>query len=175
MVYIRSFAKAIAPDIRIAVAVAHPRLLHLLAEAKSFTDGWSPRLSQRALALLLSDPGLDDALDHARHLYDQRRLVARTILSDQLGDVGGIINGADGLNLWIRFRAGTDASGIIERAAALGVLCAPGEPFYIRPGRNDVLRMSISGVDEAGAAAAAERLSEAVLDTTAVHSRTIPI
>lgn len=175
VVYIRSFAKAIAPDIRIAAAVAQPRLRNLLAEAKSFTDGWSPQLSQRALAFLLSDPLLDDALAHARALYDRRRAAARTVLTERLAPSGGVVRGDDGLNLWIQLRPGTDAGDVIERAGALGVLCSPGEPFFIRPGRNDVLRMSISGVDEAGAATAAERLAEAVLGTTSGHARMIPI
>jgi GntR family transcriptional regulator/MocR family aminotransferase len=175
VVYIRSFAKSIAPDLRIAVAVARPRIVNLLAEAKSFLDGWSPRLSQRALANLLADPTLDDALSYARTQYDRRRSVARTTLTERLGPVGGIVSGDDGLNLWIQLGPGTDAGDVLEQAAGLGLVCSPGEPFFIRPGRNDVLRMSISGVDEAGASAAAERLAEAVLNATIGHARAIPI
>jgi GntR family transcriptional regulator/MocR family aminotransferase len=175
VVYIRSFAKSIAPDLRVAVAVARPRILNLLIEAKSFFDGWSPQLSQRALANMLTDPALDDALAYARAQYDLRRSVARTILTERLGPVGGIVSGDDGLNLWIHLGPGADAGEVLEQAAALGVVCSPGEPFYIRPGRNDALRMSISGVDEAGAATAAERLADAVLHATTGHARAIPI
>jgi GntR family transcriptional regulator/MocR family aminotransferase len=175
VVYIRSFAKSIAPDIRIAAAVAEPRLLNLLAEAKTFTDGWSPRLSQRALALLLSDQSLDSALGHARDQYQRRRRAARTILTERLADVGAVVGGDDGLNLWIQLRPGTDAAEVIERTAALGVLCTPGEPFYIQPGHNDALRMSISGVDDAGAEAASELVAEAVLGASTGHTRSIPI
>ena len=175
VVYIRSFAKSIAPDLRIAVAVARPRILNLLTEAKSFFDGWSPRLSQRALAHMLADPALNDALSYARTQYERRRTVARSILTERLEPMGGTVNGDDGLNLWIRLGPGTDAGEVLEQAAALGVVCSPGEPFFIRPGRNDVLRMSISGVDDVGAATAAEHLAEAVLTTTTGHARTIPI
>ncbi|MGH2561263.1 MAG: PLP-dependent aminotransferase family protein, partial [Thermomicrobiales bacterium] len=98
VIYIRSFAKAIAPDIRIAVAVARPRLRYLLAEAKSFTDGWSPRLSQRALAHLLSDELLDTALASARQIYAARRLAAIRVLATRLEPEGAIVNGSDGLN-----------------------------------------------------------------------------
>jgi GntR family transcriptional regulator/MocR family aminotransferase len=175
VVYIRSFAKSIAPDIRIAAAVARPRILSLLAEAKSFTDGWSPRMSQRALAKLLSDPELDEALDNSRDRYDRRRAAAKAILTENLGPVGGVVWGDDGLNLWIQFSPGIDASEVLARVASLGVLVTPGEPFYIRPGRNDVLRLSISGVDEADAIIAAQRLSEAVLSMAAGHMMAIPI
>ena len=39
VVYVRSFSKSIAPDLRIAVAVAGPFLRRQLAEAKSLADG----------------------------------------------------------------------------------------------------------------------------------------
>lgn len=175
VVYIRSFSKSIAPDLRIAVALARPRMLNLLTEAKSFFDGWSPRLSQRALAQTLQDPALDSDLERARRDYGRRRTAARAVLNDRLGPMGGVVHGDDGLNLWIQLGLGTDAGEVLDQAAALGVLCSPGEPFFIRPGRNDVLRMSISGVDEAGAIAAAERLAEAVVNSTTGHSRVIPI
>lgn len=175
VIYIRSFAKAIAPDIRIAVAVACPRLRNLLAEAKSFSDGWSPRLSQRALAHLLADPDVDGALAHARQRYANRRVAAMRTLTSQLASAGGTVKGGDGLNLWIRLMPGTDAGHVIERAASLGVLVAPGEPFFIRPGHNEVVRMSISGVDEKEAVDAAERLAHAVLTTASVPATSIPI
>lgn len=174
-IYIRSFAKAIAPDIRIAVAVASPRLRYQLAEAKSFTDGWSPRLSQRALAHLLSDEQLDTALASARQNYAARRLAAMRVLATRVGPAGGHVNGGDGLNLWIRLIPGTDAAEVVERAAALGVLLAPGEPFFIRPGHNDVVRMSISNVQEEEAAWAAERLADAALTMASVSTTAIPI
>ena len=41
VVYVRSFSKSIAPDLRIAVAVAGPFLRRQLAEAKSLADGSS--------------------------------------------------------------------------------------------------------------------------------------
>ncbi len=160
---------------RVAVAAARPRLLNLLTEAKSFTDGWSSRLSQRALAHLLSDPELDDALDHTRSVYDRRRTIANDILAEKLAGVGALIRGGDGLSLWIQLSPGMDAGDVIERAGALGVVCTPGEPFFIRPGRNDVLRMSISGVDEDYARLAAERLAEAILGVSTTPARTIPI
>ena len=55
VVYIRSFSKSIAPDLRLSVAVARPRLKTLLQEAKTHADGWSSRLLQRVLAGVLQD------------------------------------------------------------------------------------------------------------------------
>ena len=58
VIYIRTFSKSIAPDLRLAVAAARPRLKTLLQEAKSHADGWSSRLLQRVLAGVLQDDGL---------------------------------------------------------------------------------------------------------------------
>ena len=46
--------------------------------------------------------------------------------------------GRDGVNLWIHLPSGFDAGEVIERGAALGVLVAPGEVFYLSPGHSDV-------------------------------------
>src|SRR5262249_13835021 len=60
-IYIRTFAKSIAPDLRVAVAVARPRLANLVAEVKSLWDGWTSLLSQRTLAYALTDPAFEPA------------------------------------------------------------------------------------------------------------------
>ncbi len=46
VLYVRSFSKSLAPDLRIAVGVARPALHEALAHAKSFSDGWTSRLLQ---------------------------------------------------------------------------------------------------------------------------------
>lgn len=175
-VYIRTFAKSIAPDLRVAVAVARPRLANQLAEMKSLWDGWTSRLSQRALANLLDDPDLDVALDRARDSYRARRHTIVGVLERRLAGHGASISGTDGLHVWIRLPyAESAASEIVERAALLGVLVTSGEPFHTRPGNNDVLRMSIGGISEDQAATAAERLADAILNSSRISASTIPV
>lgn len=175
VVYIRSFAKSIAPDIRVAIALAHPHLRNLLSEAKSFTDGWTSRLSQRALAHLLADEQLDQVLSLARTSYCERRKAVTDLLVSRLGPAGGVINGTDGLNLWISLAPGSEAGEVAERAAKRGVLVTPGEPFYVHPGNNHVLRMSIGGLEEGQAITAAEQLTDAALVEPGVPTTDIPI
>ncbi|MCC7023995.1 MAG: PLP-dependent aminotransferase family protein, partial [Thermomicrobiales bacterium] len=135
VIYVRSFSKSIAPDLRIAVAAAGPLLRRQLAEAKSLADGWSSRLAQRALAIALGDAELLAALDTARDAYAERRAAAAHALNTALGSAGGgAAVGDDGVNIWVHLPLGVDAARAVERAAALGVLVAPGEPFFIRPG-----------------------------------------
>lgn len=171
VVYIRSFAKTIAPDLRMAAAVARPRLRAMLAEAKSFADGWSSRLVQQALANILADDELPQVLATARSAYAARRTAALEILTPQLAPVGGMASGCDGVNLWVHLPPGTDALEVIEHAAAHGVLAAPGEPFFIRPGHGDVVRLSIGQVNAEQAATAAAVLAQTARTTVS----TVPV
>lgn len=163
VVHIRSFAKAIAPDLRLAVAVARPRLRALLADAKSFADGWSSRLAQRALARALADEELETVLVTARDAYAARRAAVLDALGAGWASFAGGATGTDGVNVWIHLPHGTDAADVIEQAAAQGVLFAPGEPFYIRPGHSSAVRISIGGVDVAQAAEAGRTLAATAL------------
>jgi GntR family transcriptional regulator/MocR family aminotransferase len=147
VVYIRSFSKSIGPDLRMAVAVARPRLRDLIVEAKGHADGWSSRLLQRTLTAVLVDPELGPVLARARDAYRNRREVAAEALNTALrGYDGGAWCGPDGVNLWVRLPHGVDSAEVAEHAAAFGVLVAQGEGFFIRPGRNDVVRLNAGSV-----------------------------
>ena len=163
VVYIRSFAKSIAPDIRVAVGVTGPRLCGLLTEIKSLWDGWSSRLAQRGLALTLSDPNLDTELGKARQTYARRRSAATAVLNARLQQHGVRVSGGDGLNIWVSLPYGVDAREVVERAAGAGVLVVSGEPFYTKPGRNNAIRISIGSIDAAEAELAARHLATAIL------------
>lgn len=82
----------------------------------SCQGGLNPKRVSSALARLLSDPALDDALACAQDLYVRRRPAAKAVLAKYLGSVSGIVKGDDGLNLWVQFSPGTDAGIVIERA-----------------------------------------------------------
>lgn len=173
VIYIRSFSKLIAPDLRVALAAARPRLRTLLADAKSFSDGWTSRLLQRTLAHVLEDPDLPPALVHARETYRWRRSAAASAANALLApNGGGTWCGPDGLNLWVQIPQGVDAADVIERAAAAGVRIAPGEPFFIRPGRHDVVRLNAGSAPDQTAADAGRLVAEAAL-TSRSHAHSL--
>lgn len=170
-IHVRSFSKAYAPDLRIAVAVSSASVRALIVDEKGYVDGWTSRLAQRVLARLLDDPDLASILDHARDAYARRRAAALEALSaGGLRELGGeAVPAADGLNLWVRVPAGADENLVLERAAAAGCVATPGEAFNLRPGHSGAVRLTVSLVDEAGAAAAGTALARAV--TEAVTAR----
>jgi GntR family transcriptional regulator/MocR family aminotransferase len=164
VVYIRSFSKLIAPDLRVAAAAAAPRLRARLAEAKSLEDGWTSRLLQKTLGLALDDGELHDVFVRARETYGGRRARAAEALNGVLQPHGGWTwCGADGLNLWVQLPPGIDATDVVERAAAAGVRVAPGEPFYLHPGRTHVVRLNAGSAPDHKAAFAGRVVGEAAL------------
>jgi GntR family transcriptional regulator / MocR family aminotransferase len=173
VIYIRSFSKSIAPDLRLSIAVARPRLKTLLQEAKSQADGWSSRLLQRVLAGVLRDDGLASWLDRVRSTYRTRRERVAEILAN-CGIPGVVVWPArDGVNLWIHLPSGFDAGEVIERAAALGVLAAPGEVFYLSPGHSDVIRFNVGSVETERVSVCSELLVKAIQQSGGSRSTAI--
>jgi DNA-binding transcriptional MocR family regulator len=143
VVHIRSFAKAIAPDLRVAAAVAKPALRAAITEVKYLTVGWTSRATQRVLARVLAADDTAALLEKARMAYAERRQVAEDVLTDGLREMGGFVQRAhDGLYTWISLPPGSDAGIVAEHTAQLGFLVAPGEPFFIRPGSSRFLRLN---------------------------------
>lgn len=175
VIYIRSFSKSIAPDLRLAAAMAAPTLAGMLMEAKSFSDGWSSRLAQRALAILLTNPDFESHMKSAQSVYEYRRKAIITVLDRRLGDIGFKAESRDGMNIWISLPSGFDASDIVERAAAAGVLVVSGEPFFLYPGNDSCIRMSVSQLGGNDAIEAAERFAEACLNLGTRTPSMIPI
>ena len=165
ILHVRSFSKSIAPDLRMAAAVARPFIREPLSEAKTFADGWSSRLLQRVLAKTLQTDEVNVALKKARDAYRDRRQSACAALNQIVAPRGGgCWSGSDGVNVWVRLPPGVDSKHIQERSAAAGVRIADGEPFFIAPGQNDVVRLNAGSVEAEDAAKAGKIVGQAILD-----------
>jgi GntR family transcriptional regulator/MocR family aminotransferase len=175
VIYIRTFSKSIAPDLRLSVAAARPRLKTLLQDAKSHADGWSSRLLQRVLAGVLHDDALPSWLERVRKTYRARRERVAEVLS-KCGIPGvAAWPGRYGVNVWIHLPSGFDAAEVIERAAALGVLVAPGEVFYLSPGHSDLIRFNVGSVETDKVSACAELLVKAIRQSGGTRSTAIHV
>lgn len=165
VLHVRSFSKSIAPDLRMASAVARPFLREQLLEAKTFADGWSSRLLQRVLARTLQTDEVNVALRKTRDAYSARRQSACAALNQIVAPLGGgYWSGSDGVNVWIRLPPGVDSKHIQERSAAAGVRIADGEPFFIDPGENNVVRLNAGSVEAEDAAKAGKIVGQAIRD-----------
>lgn len=166
VIYIRSFSKTIAPDLRLAVAVTRPRLRALLMEEKFYADGWSSTLAQTALANAFADPGLKPFLAATSSLYaEQRRKLSQAITKEVAGRADiRVVPSVDGPNIWLQLPRRISATAVAERAAALGVLVATGEPFFINVGRDDALRVNAGMIAVGDIATVGRQIASAVLE-----------
>lgn len=166
VVYLRSFSKSIAPDLRLSVAVVRPPIRHSLLMAKSFADGWTSRISQRVLAAVLSHPRTDEALLRARTEYARRRAALRDAIMDVNGAhrLGLAVDeiGPDGLHLWVTLPRGCSADRVVEVAARDGFLLAAGQPFFVTPGNQRHLRLNAGAVKPEAAHRVAMVIGDAV-------------
>ena len=128
-------------------------------------------MTQRVLAAALADPELDVVLGRAHDAYADRRKAASDAMNARL-PAGSVMPAADGVNLWVRLPDGCDLLDVIHDAAELGVLVSSGEPFYIRPGRANTVRLSVNWVSVAEARLAGEIFASAVLTS---HMVPVPI
>jgi DNA-binding transcriptional MocR family regulator len=173
VIYIRSFSKSIAPDLRLSVAAARPPLRALLKEAKTHADGWSSRLLQRVLVGVLRDDELGSWLDRVRSTYRTRREQVAEVLANCGIEGVAVWPARDGVNLWIHLPSGFDAGDVIERSAVLGVLAAPGEVFYLLPGHSDIVRFNVGSVETDRVSACAELLVKAIQQSGRCRSTAI--
>lgn len=166
VLYVRSFSKALAPDLRLAAGVCGERIVAAVREAKYFADGWTSHITQRVVAHLLADPDVGRATSEMRVAYLRRR---RSLVGAVQATLGPgepwCFPGRDGLHCWIRLPRGCDSSEVLTRAAALGLLAATGEPFFVKPGNGGFVRVNSGGMGDHRAQLAGEILGRAIVET----------
>jgi DNA-binding transcriptional MocR family regulator len=94
---VRSFNKAIAPDLRVALAAADAETSDRLAREQWLADGWVSIYLQRVAAATLASRSVESLLRRARQAYALRR----SSLVQALARRGIPARGATGLNVWV--------------------------------------------------------------------------
>jgi DNA-binding transcriptional MocR family regulator len=130
-VHISSYSKSHGPDLRLAAMSGPEALVGEVRRLRQLGQGWSSRLLQRVLHVLLTDPTAQQEVAAARGTYSSRRQA----FVDALAGEGIPVVGADGLNVWVPVR---DESAALMRLAAQGIGAAPGTPFQVLPDEGHV-------------------------------------
>ncbi|MEZ5372660.1 MAG: aminotransferase class I/II-fold pyridoxal phosphate-dependent enzyme [Microthrixaceae bacterium] len=96
-VTVRSMAKSLGPDLRVAVVAGDRDTIGRVEGRLQLGPGWVSHLLQRAAATLLTEPSSRTAIDHAAEIYRARR----DRLRRRLEDAGVPSTGRSGLHVWI--------------------------------------------------------------------------
>jgi DNA-binding transcriptional MocR family regulator len=154
----RSVAKALGPDLRLAVLCGDPETVARVQGRQQCGPGWVSHILQRLVVELWQDEAVARAVARAAAVYDARR----SALLDALGRRGVGARGASGLNVWIP---------VADEAAAVAALLQRG--WVVASGAAYRLQGAAPGIRATTAALKqddAERLAQdiaAVLDPAA--------
>ncbi|WP_080044104.1 aminotransferase class I/II-fold pyridoxal phosphate-dependent enzyme [[Actinomadura] parvosata] len=135
-IHVRSTAKSLGPDLRLAPVTGDPVTLERLRGRQRLAAGWVSHLLQHAVAHLWRTNAADPATVAASYAARRNGLVTA------LAERGVRAYGRTGLNVWIPV---ADESTAITRLLARGWACAPGARNRI--GSPPALRLTVSSLD----------------------------
>jgi DNA-binding transcriptional MocR family regulator len=148
---VRSLAKVLGPDLRIALAAGDPLTVSRVEGRQLAGPGWVSHLLQQAAARLLADPATPLLLARAEQVYADRRAALVGALTKR----GVPAAGDSGLGVWIPVEREAEAA---QHLLARGWAVSPGERYRFNsaPG----LRVTTAALSEDDA----ERLAADLAD-----------
>jgi enduracididine biosynthesis enzyme MppQ len=165
VIRLRSFAKTLAPGLRLGWLLAHPSLVSRLAGHGLFVSGGCVNhLSSLAATVLVRDGGYDQHLRWLRGRLTARRDALVRSVRDLLGERVEFVRPSGGFFLWLTFSARDREPDLMARARRAGVVVSAGSRFgtVSRPS----LRLAYSFNAPERLTEAASRLSRAWETTT---------
>jgi len=135
----RSFAKALNPDLRLAVLTGDAETIGRVEDRLLVGERWVSHILQRIAAHMLADAAVRARLDDAAAAYRRRReaLIA-ALAAEELAATG-----ASGLNVWLPV---PEEAGAVQALLARGWAVGAGERF--RLGGGPAIRITIARLDE---------------------------
>jgi DNA-binding transcriptional MocR family regulator len=160
---VRSMAKMLGPDLRVAVVASDPRTEDQLRRRLVAGVNWVSHLLQATVAALLADPATPPLLAEARAAYSRRSARLHAELRRR-----GIASAGptDGWNVWVPLDH--DEAFVVDELARTGWHVRPGSAYAVAPaGSQQALRVTTSTMSERGAARFAEALAGVLRDAGA--------
>jgi 2-aminoadipate transaminase len=141
VIYLGTFAKLMAPGLRIGWVAAPPSMIARMAQLK--TDAGSSPFTQRVILEFLAADRLPSHVARVRSTYGSNRdrmidAIAREMPEATFARPKG------GYYVWLTLPQGTDGDAVAACAASNGVAIIPGSKFYANPGPKHQVRLAYS-------------------------------
>jgi DNA-binding transcriptional MocR family regulator len=130
-----SLAKALGPDLRLAVLAGDAQTISRVRGRQAVGPHWVSHLLQRLVAMLRSDPKVVASLVRAADLYGERR--ERFVAA--LAERGIEVQAPAGISVWIPVPEETH---VVQALLERGWAVLPGAPYRLQSGR--AIRVTIS-------------------------------
>lgn len=126
VIYLNTFAKSLAPSLRISYLVLPPHLLELWRRDFWFYSTTVPSFEQYALALFMERGHFERHISRTRNRYKARREALLAAARDTgLFEVGSFAGGDAGLHLLLWMDGAHSEADLVRRAAGVGVGVTP--------------------------------------------------
>jgi DNA-binding transcriptional MocR family regulator len=135
----RSVAKALGPDLRLAILAGDPQSIARVQALQTAGPGWVSHILQRLVLALLMDSQIGALVKRARDTYTDRR---RWLL-ERLAAHGIAASGRSGLNVWIPV---AEETSVVAAALERGWVLQPGSPYRLADAAPAV-RVTISALE----------------------------
>ncbi len=146
-----SVAKALGPDIRLALLAGDDETISRVRGRQSVGPHWVSHLLQRLVAMMWTDPGVAAKLERAADLYSERR----ERFLEALRAVGIEAEASSGITVWIRV---PEEAPVVQVLLERGWAVSAGAPYRVRSAR--AIRVTTSALR----ASDADKLAAAIKD-----------
>ncbi len=153
----RSVAKALGPDLRLAVLTGDPWTVSRVQARQQCGPGWVSHILQTLVLGLWTDPAVQALLARAIATYAHRR----ELFLERLHDLGVRAHGASGLNVWIPVEDEATAVGALLQR---GWVVASGAPYRLGAG-GPAIRVTTATLSASEAGRLAGDLAAALAST----------
>jgi DNA-binding transcriptional MocR family regulator len=147
VIYLSTFAKVLAPGLRLAWIVAPEYIVDQLAMIKQRATLFTENLGQLVMAEFIRTRLYDKHLEVIRKEHRRRRDALMSALQRHIPS--NLLNGAQpngGIYFWGRLAKGIVSADLLQRAVSTGVSFANGEIFYADTRASDHLRLCFASV-----------------------------
>lgn len=136
VIHLGSFAKLLAPGLRIGYLVADGPVFDRLTAAKQAMDLTTSPLLQRVVDRIVTVGRYQSHLRRTTRLYRRRRDAMSEALAREMPHCAVGLP-AGGLFLWVRLPEGVSARALARAGARTGVVVTPGHRFFTDPTAGD--------------------------------------
>ncbi|WP_329755990.1 PLP-dependent aminotransferase family protein [Allisonella histaminiformans] len=162
VIYSGTFSKTLCPGMRLAWLVARDDIMKQLDRVKGSTDLATPSVTQREVAMYMTNYDFEGHVQDNCRLYAHRRDVMCNAIDKYFPAEVKHTYPHGGLFLWVELPEGCDSRDLFKYAIEKKVVYVPGDAFFPVSGKRNFFRLNYSYTEDDVTEEGIRRLTEAL-------------